>query len=308
MNEMSDLNPLIEALQQLQKSVHTALKKVDKKMEKQKLELEQAGEWFHFQTIGDTLLSQPKMITKGLSILEVENIHTHAREQIKLNPQLSAVENANLFYKKARKGKRGLEICESNMQNSNREKSVLMIISEKIGTILNQSHENEEVRSSWDHLQNYIRQHDQDAAYLLPFVSGSGEKSVQENAKVPYRHYVVDGWNIYIGKNNTQNDELSIHFAKPWYVWLHVVAHAGSHVVIHRQKDAAWPPAAIIETAARFAVFFSKAKHTSYAEVHVTEARFVHKRRKSPPGEVIAERCKTVRVSPISPEDFFKQR
>jgi predicted ribosome quality control (RQC) complex YloA/Tae2 family protein len=107
-----------------------------------------------------------------------------------------------------------------------------------------------------------------------------------------------------IGRNNTQNDELSIRYAHPRDIWLHVAAHAGSHVVIRREKNADWPPRNVLEKAGALAVWFSKARHTSYAEVHVTERRYVHKRRKAPPGEVVAERCKSIRVSPRDPRQI----
>jgi len=105
-----------------------------------------------------------------------------------------------------------------------------------------------------------------------------------------------------LGKNSEQNDELSIKFAKPSDIWLHVAAHAGSHVIIRHKKDTPNPPKDVIHKAAQLAVWYSKARHTSYAEVHVTEARFVRKRRHAPPGEVIAERCKAVRVEPKDPK------
>jgi predicted ribosome quality control (RQC) complex YloA/Tae2 family protein len=76
-------------------------------------------------------------------------------------------------------------------------------------------------------------------------------------------------------------------------------------VLIRHKRDTPNPPKEVIQKAAQLAVWFSKARHTSYAEVHVTEARFVRKRRHAPPGEVIAERCKAVRVEPKDPKKLF---
>jgi predicted ribosome quality control (RQC) complex YloA/Tae2 family protein len=135
--------------------------------------------------------------------------------------------------------------------------------------------------------------------------TGLGGKAGRPEAAVPYRRYVIDGFEVYIGKTDKQNDELTTSFAKPWDIWLHVSAHSGSHVVIRRQKNTDWPPHTVVEKAAALAVWFSKARHTSYAEVHATEARFVRKPRKFAPGKVIAERGKTVRVSPLSPKALF---
>jgi predicted ribosome quality control (RQC) complex YloA/Tae2 family protein len=64
----------------------------------------------------------------------------------------------------------------------------------------------------------------------------------------------------------------------------------------------------VVRKVAALAVWFSKAKHTSYAEVHYTEARFVRKRRHAPAGQVMIERYKSVRVSPRSPHDLFPSK
>ena len=117
-----------------------------------------------------------------------------------------------------------------------------------------------------------------------------------------YRHYVLDGWNIYIGKNDAQNDELTTRFANPGDIWMHVHGFAGAHVVIRCEDNSPRPSKEVIAKAASLAVWFSKAKHASYARVHCTEARHVHKRRKSPPGEVTVEKYKTLRASPVSPQ------
>jgi predicted ribosome quality control (RQC) complex YloA/Tae2 family protein len=131
-------------------------------------------------------------------------------------------------------------------------------------------------------------------------------KHVKPEEKVPYRHVTIDGWDIYIGKNDAQNDELTTKFAKPWDLWFHVAIHSGSHVIIKMERNGPRPPNAVIEKVAALTVWFSKAKHTSLSEVHMTEARFVRKPRKYPPGKVIVERCKAIRVSPISPQAMFR--
>ena len=76
-------------------------------------------------------------------------------------------------------------------------------------------------------------------------------------------------------------------------------------MLIRRDKNRPWPEKDVLVKVASFTVWFSKAKHTSYADVNMTEARFVHKRRHSPPGEVVLDRCKTLRVSPMSPQEYF---
>jgi predicted ribosome quality control (RQC) complex YloA/Tae2 family protein len=86
---------------------------------------------------------------------------------------------------------------------------------------------------------------------------------------------------------------------------MHVAQHAGSHVVVRREKNNPWPSKEILVKAASIAAWFSKARHATSAEVHVTEKRFVRKPHGAPGGTVIAERCKTIRVAPRSPREIL---
>jgi predicted ribosome quality control (RQC) complex YloA/Tae2 family protein len=282
------------------KSVSTrALKRVKKKIEKQEADKAEAGDFLKYSQHADSLIAHPDAVKRGDSSIIIENIHTQISEQIKLDPSLSVFENAKELYRRARKGKRGLEIIEDNLARTKKEEQSLQdilgraekLVSAEFGSV-------ETFQESLVAVRNSLVD-----AGVMPRQHKTREKTDEE--AVPYRHLTLDGWNIYIGKNDAQNDELSTRFARPWDIWMHVVAHAGSHVVIRRDKNADWPPREILLKVAAFAVWFSKAKHTSYAEVHVTEARFVRKRRHAPPGEVVAERCKTLRVSPKSPQEFF---
>ncbi len=276
-----------------------ALKRVRAKMLKREEELKQAQLFPHFGQVADSLLAHPERIGRGASTALVENIHTQEEENVALNPAQSVFVNAQAYYKKARKGKRGLSIIQKKLRETREEEAQLLRIGQDLdalrtGGVSPPPDLGERLlalRGSLQTLKVLPRQE-------TPKVSG-------EEANVPYRHLILDEWNIYIVKNDSQNDEITTRFARPWDVWMHVAACAGSHVVIRRDKNAPWPPKDLLLKVASFAVWFSKAKHTSYADVNVTEARFVHKRRHAPPGEVIAERCKTLRVCPRSPQEFF---
>ena len=124
----------------------------------------------------------------------------------------------------------------------------------------------------------------------------------------PYRHFVIDDFNVYIGKNDRQNDELSLVFGRPWDIWMHVSSHAGSHVILRREKGAAWPSPETLEKTASLAAWFSKCRNARIVKVHVTEIRNVHKQKNAPPGEVQIQKFKTLRVTPFSPEAMFLPR
>jgi predicted ribosome quality control (RQC) complex YloA/Tae2 family protein len=285
---------------EFRKNLHIQLQKASKKLEKQKEELYESTKFLWYTQIGDSLLALPVELNhRGHQKLTLINVYTQIEEEVTLNQKLDIKENAGLFFKKAKKGKRGAEISTKKVDATLKEVYDLSDLQRRCDEIL---------RSDTDADPVIIGELIIDIKNLLPDVQvqfhGDKPKSKRPSAP-PFRHFVIDEWNIYIGKTDSQNDELSIHFAKPSDIWLHVAGHAGSHVLIRRPKNSDMPPKDVIEKSAMMAVWFSKAKHTSFAEVNYTEARFVRKRRHAPPGEVMVDRCKSVRVSPKSPQELF---
>jgi predicted ribosome quality control (RQC) complex YloA/Tae2 family protein len=303
MPETHELTDPAEALKkdlaQMISVAKRALKRVRVRLLKQEEELIEASQYSRFTQIADSLLAHPERIDRGASTCNLENIHTQKEEKISLDPAISVFENAKQFYTRAKKGKRGLSIIEKKVKETRDEESSLAVLLEELEQVRTrppaEAGEREiKVSAAREKLRDLG---------VLP--KQQAKKAAEEAESVPYRRLTIDGWDIFIGKNDTQNDELTTRFAKPWDIWMHVAACAGSHVVVRREKNAPWPPKEVLVKAASLSVWFSKAKHTSYADVDITEARFVHKRRRAPPGEVIAERCKTLRVPSKSPQDFF---
>ena len=275
------------------------------KLDKQRIELVAAASWVHDRQIADSILSSLSNIRKGEVETILPNLHSGENEIIKLNPKLSPRENADLYYKKARRGERGEEECREKVAASERLLEKFEEIEAEFEAAKALDRDSAEFAAALEKLlQNDLFRVPQGQ----PLAANKTDHSRKPEPSVPYRHFTIDGHDIWVGRTDEQNDELTTRFAKPWHIWLHVASHAGSHVVIARQKNTPWPPDKIVETAAAFSVWFSKAKHTSYSEVHVTEARFVCKRRGSPAGQVQISQYKTLRVSPISPQVFFKDR
>lgn len=286
-------------LEHLQKTLHQILQKLDRKLKKQQEELEEAKKHLWYKQIADSILASPQLIPRKESKITITNIHTQKEEIISLNPKFDAQTNAQLFYKKAKRAKRGEEISIKKVDATQEEIKKLTLLSNDIELSLKES-ENKDIHKELEERFNSLLSdsHSENSSTNITHHT--------EKEKIPFRHFVTDGWDFFVGKSDSQNDELSIHFAHPSDVWMHVAGYAGSHVVIRRPKDKAFPPPEILQKAAALAIWFSKAKHTSYCEVNYTEARFVHKRRHAPAGEVIAERCKTIRLSPKSPQELFK--
>ncbi len=118
----------------------------------------------------------------------------------------------------------------------------------------------------------------------------------------PYRTFVVDGFEILVGRSARDNDLLTFRVAHPRDVWLHVAGGTpGSHVVVRSPEDGE-VPAEVIERAAELAAWYSDARNAARVDVHVCRARDVHKPRGAKPGLVELGRSRRVRVSPAPPE------
>jgi predicted ribosome quality control (RQC) complex YloA/Tae2 family protein len=293
---------LLDELRRLRKVLARAVKRKRATLEKQRAELAETGRSDWYRQIADSLLANPP-IPRGSSKISLFNIHTRTEEPVSLNPKLDGRENAVLFHKKARKGLRGKEINNKKTADTEAEIRTAERLLAETDAALAAGADDKNCSGICEAIA---------AALKLP-ATGRNRVSAPASGmthpeKHPYRHLVIDGWDIHIGKNDAQNDELTTRFARPNDLWLHTAGHAGSHVVIRRPDRTTQVPPDVLKKAAALAAWFSKAKHTSYAEVHYTEARFVRKRRHSPPGEVIMERYQSIRVSPCQPEDLFPSK
>lgn len=297
---MQEQNSVNSDLEHLQKLLRQSVQKLQRKLIKQQEEFEEAEKHLWYKQIADSILAAPDKFSQKESKINVFNVYTQKEELVSVNPKLDIKANAQLLYKKSKKAKRGEEINTKKVEATKEQIKRFLFLDNEVDSALKDEANSEKQKVLQKQLEEELIRIDP-KMHLSPEMHQSDKKN-----KVPFHHFVTEGWDLFIGKSDTQNDELSIHFAHPSDLWLHVAGYAGSHVIIRRPKGKAFPPAEILQKAASLAVWFSKAKHTSFSEVHYTEARFVHKRRHAPAGEVIAERCKSMRVSPKSPQDLFR--
>jgi predicted ribosome quality control (RQC) complex YloA/Tae2 family protein len=109
----------------------------------------------------------------------------------------------------------------------------------------------------------------------------------------------IDGWEVLVGRSARDNDELTFRVARPRDLWLHAAGHAGSHVVIRTTETGEDVPRAVIERAAQWAAWHSKARNArGKVEVHVCRAADISKPRGTPAGTVQLRRWDVVKVYP----------
>lgn len=291
-----------EQLKSLRPVCRRLHKRLAHKLEKQREELTEAKEFEQLRQFGDTLLANVDTVSRGTDSCTLTNAHTGEPVTIRLNPKLDVRQNAELYYRKARRAQRGLETIEANAARTEKQLREAAALHDELRSALEQSAETEDrdlealLRTTTERLQ---------ALGALPRTRQAARGAHDDD--VPYRRVRFAGYDIYIGRNDTQNDELTVRFARPWDLWLHVAVHAGSHVVLRRERHGPPPPERVIGAAASVAAWFSKARHSGSVEVHVAEKRYVEKRRRSPAGEVHLHQYKSVRVTPLSPQELLKR-
>jgi predicted ribosome quality control (RQC) complex YloA/Tae2 family protein len=117
----------------------------------------------------------------------------------------------------------------------------------------------------------------------------------------PYRTFVVEGFEILVGRGEDENDALTFRIAAPHDLWMHVGGGTpGSHVVV-RNPAKGEPPRSVVEAAAAIAAWYSKARGAPKVGVDYCRASDVSKPRGAPAGLVEIARFKTVRVRPALP-------
>lgn len=232
---------------------------------------------------GELLLSNLHRATPGLSELIVDDyfVDPPARRAIPLDPAYSVQENAKRYFKQYRKGKLTKAYAESQIDSLAAEVVYLegqLENIDKCETLFELSEIKEEL----------IRER-----YLRPEKARAAKPANKSSA--PMRFVSSDGISIYVGKNNRQNDALTLQTARSDNLWLHVKNMPGSHVIVDFAGE---PPEATLREAAMLAAYFSQAKTSSNVPVDYTLRKNVKKPSGARPGMVIYSTNRTLYVTP----------
>lgn len=208
---------------------------------------------------------------------------------IPLDPQLTPSENCQAYFKKYGKAKKTRLAVGARIDQTREELDYL----EGVKIALEQAGEPDELAE--------VRQELMEQGYLKPLPPQPGAKKVKKAKKEryipkPYAFCSSDGFMLFVGKNNKQNDYLTLKMAGEEDIWLHTREIPGAHVIIRTEGKEA-PPSTLAE-AAGLAAFFSKARGSKKVPVDYTLKKHVHKPRGARPGMVIYENQKTIMAVP----------
>lgn len=251
-------------------------------------ELQEAHQAEELKTLGDLLTANIGLMRKGQKEVTVLNYYDPAQTEItiSLDPKLSPIENTQYYYHRYAKAKRSIDILERQITETHMEINYLDAVLVQLADALTKA-DLQEIRLELSE-QGY-----------LPQVYAPGKKNKRPATApvvIPLRFLSPDGWEIFVGKNNKQNDYVTFKLGRGQDVWLHTKDIPGSHVIL-RVQHAEIPPDTL-EMAAKLAAYFSKSRTSSQVPVDYTLRKHVHKPSGAKPGFVIYEHQRTLYVTP----------
>ena len=241
---------------------------------------------------GELLTANIYSIKKGMTTVELPNYYSENQElvAIELDSNKTPSENAQKYYKAYNKAKRPFEALKDQIKSNDEELAYL----ESVLTSVNNCTDEQDVKE--------IRRELREEGYVKKV---KNQKDKSKKHSVPLHFISQDGFDIYVGKNNIQNDELTLKFARPRDIWMHTKNIPGSHVIIVANGHTI--PDTTLNEGAMLSAFYSKAKNSSKVPVDYTEKKNVKKPNGSKPGFVIYETNKTAYIT-TSEEEIKKIR
>ncbi len=273
----------------LLKVLNGTLDKVSKKMDNIDGKIDSCKDMEKYKEYGELILSNIYRFNDNYTdFIEVENFYNDNEIiKIKIDSNISASQNAEKYFKKYNKMKNTLKITKVQKEETEKELDYL-------GSLIEELDRCQTVQDI-DEVYNEINEN-----ILFTDIKLKGKNKKQAiKDKTSLENYIrtkVDEYDTYIGKNNRQNDNLTLKVARDNDIWLHAKDIHGSHVILRTNGE--MPKISTIEKAAKLAAYHSKAKYSSHVPVDYCFVKFVKKPKGSAPGYVIYSNNKTVFVDP----------
>lgn len=290
-----------EQFQQLRERLRNELRSEDEKLTSrisvasQHIRNEQSLD--EMKRSGDLVLANLGTIEPGQTDLEVDDLYNGgtAKIKIKLNPNLTASQNAQWFYRQFSKLRSRQKAAKLSLDEASKKQTVVETQLKQ----LESAQTNDELKA----LRELIIGRKPTSAMQQP-QQNKGQGADKKKTGKPRMLSVTssDGWTIYVGRNRHENDQLLSKLAQPNDIWLHILGSGGAHVLIRVPASKQEPPLTTLKEAAQIAARLSKGG-TSGTKVRVvyTQVKHVKKLGKDKPGQVRYENEKTLEVDTSAP-------
>jgi predicted ribosome quality control (RQC) complex YloA/Tae2 family protein len=265
--------------------LHNNIQRCNKKLALQQEKLREVSDREKLKLYGELITANIHSIPLNVKSVSLLNYYSENNEyvEIPLNPNLLPQENAQKYFKRYAKAKNAFKFTSIQLQETIKELKYL----ESVQHLLESCATLQEIEEIREELveQGYINRKKKNS-----------RKKQQAKPLKPLHFVSSDGFDIFVGRNNRQNDYLTLKMASSNDIWLHTKNIPGSHVIIKTNKKSV--PASALEEAAIIAAFHSKARMSSKVPVDYTTVNNIKKLPRSKPGMVIYENFKTITVTP----------
>lgn len=259
-----------------------AIDKLSRKINLQRAELETCAQREELRICADLLNANLYRLEQGASKVELENFYEEGcpLKQIKLDPSLTPGRNAQKYYKEYRKAQTAERVLTEQIKQATEELQYL----ESVFDALSRAETERELAEIRLELaeQGYVRR------------SNDKRKPAPLMKALTFR--TTDGYTVFVGRNNRENDQLTLRLASNNDWWFHVKNIPGSHTILVTEGKE--PSELAVTQAAQLAAFHSKAGASAQVPVDYTQVRYVHKPQGAKPGMVIYDHYYTAYVTP----------
>ena len=275
----------------LSKIVLLTLKKVNQKLVNINRKLKECDDMEKYKIYGELLTANLyNLKNDNISSIELLNYYDNNPITIPLDKRFSPADNAKNYFKKYRKLKNALEIVgkqkiETKQELDYIESIVYELDSAKTIEDINEIYDEISENDLFENVKKKSKKH----------ISNTVSSKKNEKFGSPI-HLNINNFEVFIGKNNKQNDYLTTKFANKNDLWFHTKDIHGSHVILKIRKT--FPDMETIEKCASLAAYYSKGRLSSNVPVDYTFIKYVKKPNKSKPGMVIYSNQKTLYVNP----------
>ena len=269
--------------QAIRKTVSNLCARLRRKLAVQEKELEATYDRERLRQLGDILTANIGRIKKGQTIAQCEDFYNEEMPiiDIPISPLLSPQQNAAKFYKDYTRMKNAEKELTHQISLGSEELSYLESVQEELN------------RADTDAELDEIRQELQAGGYVR---QDGGRAKMKQKKLSPMRFESTDGFPIYVGRNNRQNDELTFRLARKDDIWCHASKVHGSHVIV--SCGGKTPPDNTLTQAAQLAAYYAETTGGQNIPVDMTTVKQVKKVPSGKPGMVIYHTYKTVIVNP----------
>jgi predicted ribosome quality control (RQC) complex YloA/Tae2 family protein len=276
--ELEKEREILSMQNKLDQIIRKNMLKINNKISDCQKKLEEVKNCEKYKISGELIKANLSSIKRGDREIATINYYSPRQENITvpLNDKLTPLENARLYFKKYRKTKDSFQIIFEQLKNHKLRLAQL--------TGLQKLYEQES-----NSLPNLLKIYDNltKLGWAKKATAPLKKPKKEKNRLVPVKYISKDGWEIYLGKNNLQNDFLTFKLASGNDTWLHAKNIQGSHIIIKNKGSKQSLPLDTLIQAANLAAYFSKAKKDDKVLVDYTLKKHVKKPKKARPGMVI---------------------